>query len=292
MIQFLIFTFFFFNYSFAANHTYNVKKLGAKSNGKSDCTEVFLDAWAAACATPNPVTIYVPTGRYLLSNAVFNGKSCKNKAITIRIKGTLVAPSDYNVIADAGAWLKFNGVTGVNILGGTLDGQGVSLWDCKISGMSCPQGATNIGSLGKSLHEEGVRNVTVKTSTFINTQNGVRIKTWSRQSNAFVRNVLFQDLDIINARNPIIIDQNYCPGHHDCPTEGASGVQISNITYQDVHGTSASKVAVKLDCSETNPCTGITLNRVMLTYNNKSAIASCDNAQGNDSDYDWPDCFI
>lgn len=75
----------------------------------------------------------------------------------------------------------------------------------------------SIGSLGWELNEPGVQNVTVKTVTFSGTQNGVRIKSWGRPSNGFVRNVFFQDAIMVNVQNPIVIDQNYCPNNKDCP---------------------------------------------------------------------------
>ena len=77
----------------------------------------------------------------------------------------------------------------------------------------------SIGSLGWDLQEAGVQNVTVKSSTFTGSQNGVRIKTWARSSNGFVRDVLFQHAVMINVQNPIIIDQNYCPHNNDCPNQ-------------------------------------------------------------------------
>ncbi|KAL8491693.1 hypothetical protein ACS0TY_023336 [Phlomoides rotata] len=376
MIQILIpILLYFSSPSFAANPSYNVQSFGAKSDGKSDCTKAFLGAWGAACAITAPATIYVPRGRYLLQNAYFSGDSCKNTAITIHIDGTLVAPSDYNIIGKTGSWLKFERVTGVSIDGGTLDGQGAALWACKDSGKSCPKGTTSltlhdskniringlssinsqmfhilvngcknvnlmnmkisapgnspntdgihvqqssgvtimnshigtgddcvsigpgasnlwiqnlacgpghgvsIGSLGWILEEAGVQNVTLKTTTFTGTQNGVRVKTWARPSNGFVRDVTFQHLSMVNVKNPIVIDQNYCPDHKNCPGQ-TSGVKISDVTYQDIHGTSATQVAMKFDCSKTHPCSGITLDEVNLTYRGKSAIASCANAGG------------
>ena len=60
----------------------------------------------------------------------------------------------------------------------------------------------------------------------------------------------------------------------------ASGVKISDVTYQDIHGTSATEVAVKFDCSSKNPCSGIKLEDVNLTYNNQNAEASCENVGG------------
>lgn len=67
------------------------------------------------------------------------------------------------------------------------------------------------------MQENGVQNVTVKSATFTNTQNGVRIKTWGRPSKGFARNILFQDNVMVNVENPIIIDQNYCPDNKGCP---------------------------------------------------------------------------
>ncbi|XP_061356010.1 polygalacturonase-like [Gastrolobium bilobum] len=152
-----------------------------------------------------------------------------------------------------------------------------NLW---IENVACGPGhGISIGSLGKDLNEPGVQNVTVKTVTFTGTQNGVRIKTWGRPSNGFVRNVVFQDAIMVNVQNPIVIDQHYCPGNKDCPGQ-ASGVKISDVAYQDIHGTSQTQVAVKFDCSSEYPCSGIRMEDVKLTYNNQVAQASCNNAGG------------
>ncbi|KAK7317919.1 hypothetical protein RJT34_02546 [Clitoria ternatea] len=355
--------------------TYNVVSFGAKPDGKTDSTKAFLNAWSKACASPNPASIYVPQGRFLLKTATFNGQ-CANKAISITIDGTLVAPSTYEVIGNSDVWLHFERVDGVSIRGGVLDAQGNALWECKNSKHSnCPTGATtlgftnsnniaisgltsmnsqmfhivingcqnvkaqrvkvmaagnspntdgihvqlsshvtilnskirtgddcisigpgtshlwieniacgpghgiSIGSLGRSLNEPGVQNVTVKTVTFTGTQNGVRIKTWGRPSYGFVRNVVFQDAIMVNVENPILIDQNYCPDNKGCPGQ-ASGVKISDVRYENIHGTSATQVAMKFDCSSKYPCSGIRLEDVKLTYNNQPAISSCNHADG------------
>ncbi|WMV15175.1 hypothetical protein MTR67_008560 [Solanum verrucosum] len=372
-----IFFLFLFNSSLAANtNIYNVQNYGAKSDGKTDSSKAFLSAWSAACASNTPATINVPIGKYLIHNANFNGQTCKSKAITIRIDGTLLAPSDYNVIGNDENWIKFEKVNGISIYGGTFDGQGAALWACKKSNSkNCPDGTTaltfynsnniimsgvtvqnsqkfqilvdgchnvklqgmkvlaqgnspntdgihvklssgvsimksqigtgddcisigpgtsnlwiegiacgpghgiSIGSLGWKQQELGVRNVTVKTVTFSGTTNGVRVKTWARPSSGFVRNILFQHIVMVNVKNPILIDQNYCPNHESCPHQG-SGIKISDVTYQDIRGTSATKIAVKLDCSITNPCSGIILEDLNLSYQNQQTEASCVNARG------------
>ncbi|XP_070047437.1 polygalacturonase-like [Nicotiana tomentosiformis] len=120
--------------------TLNVINLGAKPDGQTDSTRALLTAWAAACGSLKPATIFVPQGKYLVKQAHFKGK-CKNRAITFQIDGTLIAPSDYNVIGNSKNWIMFQGVDGVSIHGGILDGQGTSLWSCKASGKNCPSGA-------------------------------------------------------------------------------------------------------------------------------------------------------
>ena len=77
--------------------------------------------------------------------------------------------------------------------------------------------AGSIGSLGKGYEEKGVENVTVKTAVFTGTENGLRIKTWGRPSEGFVKGVVFEHAVMQNVRNPITIDQNYCPDEKRCP---------------------------------------------------------------------------
>lgn len=59
-----------------------------------------------------------------------------------------------------------------------------------------------------------------------------------------------------------------------------SGVKVSDVRYEDIHGTSATEVAMRFDCSSKNPCTGIKLQDVKLTYRNKAPQSSCANAGG------------
>ncbi|CAI9289850.1 unnamed protein product [Lactuca saligna] len=368
--------FLLFQYSYSAKVTYNVLSFGAKANGRLDSRSAFLKAWGLACNSTNPAIIYAPVGRYLIGSAItFSGQACKSKAITMKIDGTLVAPSTYNAIGNAQVWIKFYRTNRVTISGGTLDAQGSSLWACKSSGKTCPKGATtlgiyhsqntvisnlrslnsqmfhillyactnaklqgvsisapglspntdgihlssstgvtilnskistgddcvsigpgnsnvwiekvvcgpghgiSIGSLGWDVIEAGVQNVTVKTATFIGSDNGLRIKTWARRSNGFVKDVVFQHASMVNVKNPILIDANYCPNNENCPNQ-VSGVKISNVLYEDVHGTSATRVAVKFDCRKGKPCTNIRLKDVNLKFGGQPAVSSCSYAAG------------
>ncbi|KAL1191232.1 Polygalacturonase [Cardamine amara subsp. amara] len=176
--------------------------------------------------------------------------------------------------------------SGVTISGGTIAtgddcialSQGSrNIW---IERVNCGPGhGISIGSLGDYANEEGVQNITVTSSVFTKTQNGVRIKTWARPSNGFVKNVVFRNLIMRNVGNPLIIDQNYCPNGNGCPRQ-SSGVKISGVTFANIKGTSSTPIAMTLDCSGSNHCTGIRLQDIKLTYMRRSSASSCRNAHG------------
>ncbi|KAK1379418.1 polygalacturonase-like [Heracleum sosnowskyi] len=208
---------------------------------------------------------------------VVNG--CQN----VKMKGLKVLASGNSPNTDGIHVQLSSGVTILNTKISTGDdciSIGAGTTDLWIEKVFCGPGhGISIGSLGKDLKEPGVENVTVKTVTFSGTQNGARIKTWGRPSSGFARNILFQHITMKNVKNPLVIDQNYCPNKRDCPGQ-ISGVKISDVTYQDIHGTSAADIAVKFDCSKENPCDGIKLEKVKLTYRNQPAEAFCSNAAG------------
>ncbi|CDP19167.1 unnamed protein product [Coffea canephora] len=190
--------------------------------------------------------------------------------------------------------------TGVTIVGSTIKtgddcisiGPGtMNLW---ISNIGCGPGhGISIGSLGNSYHEAGVQNVTVTDSVFTNTENGVRIKSWAKPGGSYARSLLFKNLIMTSVAYPIIIDQKYCPDN-SCPHQ-SSGVKVSQVIYRNIKGTSATQQAVKFDCSSSNPCSGITLQDIKLTYLNrfyKPTVAYCSNAIGRQSGAVFPkSCF-
>ena len=59
-----------------------------------------------------------------------------------------------------------------------------------------------------------------------------------------------------------------------------SAVQVKNVVYKNIKGTSASEVAVKFDCSKTYPCQGILLQNVNLhREGDRTAKALCKNVK-------------
>lgn len=141
---------------------------------------------------------------------------------------------------------------------------GAGTRDLLIQRVACGPGhGISIGSLGHQLEEEGVQNVTVRSVVFTGTQSGMRIKSWA--SKGFVKGVVFKNAVMNNVLFPIVIDQNYCPGIEGCPTSN-SGIQISQVTYSNIKGTSATEVAMKFDCSKSHPCKDIRVEDIKLVY--------------------------
>ncbi|XP_074364680.1 exopolygalacturonase-like [Apium graveolens] len=141
-------------------------------------------------------------------------------------------------------------------------GQGST--NINVTGVNCGPGhGISIGSIGKVAEDKSVQGVQVQSSTLTSTQNGLRIKSWAPSYPVNVSDVTYQNITIDNANNPIIIDQTYCYADEQCP--GDSKVQISNVKYIGVTGTSASPVAVDLQCSNSMPCQDIYLENIDLS---------------------------
>lgn len=136
-VFFILLPLLFLAFSTLAMAAYNVVDFGARPDGRTNSANPFLKAWTMACSSRNPADIYIPKGRFFISQALFLGP-CNNVAIRILIKGTIVASSRYDISLKC---LHLKNVQGVSIHGGTLDGRGQALWACKKAGRNCPTGS-------------------------------------------------------------------------------------------------------------------------------------------------------
>ncbi|XP_027190499.2 probable polygalacturonase At3g15720 [Cicer arietinum] len=132
-----------------------------------------------------------------------------------------------------------------------------------------PDHGMSIG-LGKDHSYETVEEVHVHNCTFIGTTNGARIKTFLGGS-GYARKITFDQIYLQNVSNPIIIDQHY----------GDSYVEVSEVTYHGIDGTSASDIAIKLDCSSLG-CSNIVMDQINIvsSQKEKKVNAFCQNLQG------------
>ncbi|KAF3451087.1 hypothetical protein FNV43_RR07176 [Rhamnella rubrinervis] len=290
----------------------HVVSYGAKADGKTDSTKAFLKAWVWACSSgatmlkavefrgpcKNRVTVEIdgtlvaPTNHWAMGNsgnwilfvqvnrlAVYggtldakgaafwackrSGKSCPvgARSITINWANDIVISGSTSINSQL-SHMVINScnnvlVRNVNLIASSQSPNTDGTKNLFMKNINCGPGhGVSIGSLGKVLKEDGVQNVTLTDAVFTGSDNGVRIKSWARPSNGIT-----------------------APNNQGCPQQ-SSGVKISGVTYRNIKGTSATAEAIKFDCSRSNPCRGIRLQDIKLTYRNRPASSSCNNIRG------------
>ncbi|CAD6336311.1 unnamed protein product [Miscanthus lutarioriparius] len=72
--------------------SFDITKLGASGNGKTDSTKAVQEAWTSACGGTGKQTILIPKGDYLVGPLNFTGP-CKGD-VTIQVDGNLLATTD------------------------------------------------------------------------------------------------------------------------------------------------------------------------------------------------------
>ncbi|CAM0911741.1 unnamed protein product [Alopecurus aequalis] len=153
--------------------------------------------------------------------------------------------------------------------------------DVVVTGVICGPGhGISVGSLGREEGEEDVCGLVIRNCTVRGTTNGLRIKTWPGSPPGRASNITFEDITMANVSNPIVIDQHYCPHDHCSDVDRPSLVQISDVTFRRIEGTSSSKVAVQLRCSEERPCSGVRLDGINLRCGDQPCHAQFANVRG------------
>ncbi|KAK4790624.1 hypothetical protein SAY86_017928 [Trapa natans] len=227
---------------------YDVVSWGARADGKTDSSKSFLSAWASACSSSGASTVYVPKGSYCVKTAAFNGP-CKSSSITFKINGTLLAPSDYGVIGNSANWIIFHHVTGLNVYGGTLNGQGSGLWACKNTGKSCPDGATNLEfSNSKNIIVSGLSSVNSQMfHIVIVISGGENVKLQGVKVTASRASPNTDGIHVSQSTGVTILNSRIGTGD-DCVSigPGASNLWIENIVCVPGHGISIGSLGQNL----------------------------------------------
>ncbi|CAO2192532.1 unnamed protein product [Urochloa humidicola] len=141
---------------------------------------------------------------------------------------------------------------------------GAGCSDVRVENITCGHGhGISIGSLGARGTRACVSNVTVRNARILDSDNGLRIKTWQGGAGA-VSAVEFAGVQLRNVKNCIVIDQYYCLGSA-CANQ-TSAVRVAGVAYRDVRGTYNPRggAPIRLACSDAVPCTGITMSGVEL----------------------------
>jgi polygalacturonase len=123
--------------SSSSQSVFSLDRYGARGDGSHDDTQALARAWKAACTSPRPAVLLVPSAkRYLLKVVSLSGP-CKSN-VTFTVKGTLVASpnrADWSD-KDKNHWIVFRSVNKLTVNGGgTIDGNGDKWWphSCKIN---------------------------------------------------------------------------------------------------------------------------------------------------------------
>lgn len=141
---------------------------------------------------------------------------------------------------------------------------GAGCSDVHVENITCGHGhGISIGSLGVHNTHACVSNVTVRNVRILDSDNGVRIKTWQGGAGA-VSAVEFAGVQMQNVKNCIVIDQYYCLGH-GCANQ-TSAVRVAGVAYRDIRGTYNPQAGapIRLACSDAVACTDITMSGVEL----------------------------
>ncbi|KAF7836885.1 polygalacturonase [Senna tora] len=151
-----------------------------------------------------------------------------------------------------------------------------------IEGVTCgPSHGISIGSLGVHNSQACVSNLTVRNAIIKESDNGLRIKTWQGGTGS-VAGLNFENIQMENVRNCIIIDQYYCLSK-ECLNQ-TSAVHVNDVSYRNIKGTYDVRTPpIHFACSDTVACTNITLSEVELFPHEGELLDDpfCWNAYGN-----------
>jgi len=149
-----------------------------------------------------------------------------------------------------------------------------------VSKVVCGPGhGISIGSLGDDNSRAEVSGITIDSVQLYGTTNGARIKTYQGGS-GYAKDITFQNMVMYDVKNPIIIDQNYCDKAKPCEAQG-SAVEVSNVVFKNIRGTTTTKDAIKMNCSKNVPCQDITLQNINLKmqHGKGNTQSTCQNAK-------------
>ena len=139
-----------------------------------------------------------------------------------------------------------------------------------------------------------VSNIIVRNTVIRDSDNGLRVKTWQGGTGS-VSNLLFENIQMENVLNCIIVDQYYCQSK-ECRNE-TSAVRVFDVQYRNIKGTYDVRSApIHFACSDTVACTNITMSEVELLPEEGELVDDpfCWNAYGTQETLTIPpiDCLL
>ncbi|KAK4768735.1 hypothetical protein SAY86_026885 [Trapa natans] len=256
----------------------HIDGLAITGNGKFD--GLGQSAWNFNNCKKNPNCRDLPTSIQLefIENSVVSGISSLNskyfhikilQSNSITIDGVGITAPENSPNADGIHISNSQNIRILNSIISTGDdcvSMGAGSTNILVYNVTCGPGhGISIGSLGKYDNEADVNGITVDKCTLSGTSNGLRIKTWPSDVQMTAYNITFNDVVMDNTYNPIIIDQQYCSSK-GCDQSRSSSVQIKDVWFKNIRGTSKSQSAVNIQCSRRFPCYDINFSNINLLY--------------------------
>ncbi|RAH51972.1 rhamnogalacturonase A precursor [Aspergillus piperis CBS 112811] len=132
-------------------------------------------------------------------------------------------------------------------------------------------GGTAIGSLGTGTNISDIH----YRNLYLNRADACFLK--SNNGDGVVKNIIWENVIVHGGPYPLAIDEAWGDDR------GSVGVQVSNLTFRNWHGesASASRPVIRLQCDSDIPCYDITIDNVNLWANDTSYVVwLCENAYG------------
>lgn len=140
--------------------------------------------------------------------------------------------------------------------------------DVYVKNVTCYEsGAMVIGSLGNPASTpDYVENVVFEDITAIHSSNAAWIKTYP--GTGYVRNITFRNINFQDVNQPIYVT----PCIYTWQNCDSSRLKISDVTWENITGTSRYNVGAGLYCSRNIPCTGFKFKNIDIKPKNGGSI--------------------
>jgi galacturan 1,4-alpha-galacturonidase len=146
----------------------------------------------------------------------------------------------------------------------------------------------SMGSIGQYPGvKDYISNAWIQNVTLLNGQNGARLKAWAGPNvgYGYIDNITYKDIHIENTDHPVVLDQCYFNINETTCAKYPSNVNITNINFINIAGTSSGKegkVVADLRCSPGATCNGIRLQGINITSpTGWPSVIVCENIKGN-----------
>ncbi|OJJ53329.1 hypothetical protein ASPSYDRAFT_525516 [Aspergillus sydowii CBS 593.65] len=126
----------------------------------------------------------------------------------------------------------------------------------------------------------------IENVTLLNGENGARLKAWAGEGVGYgrINNITYKNIHIENTDYPILLDQCYFNIPSDECASYPSHVNVTNIVFENVSGTSSGAegdVVAELICSPNAVCEGIELKNIDLaTPEGEEGVVVCEGVTG------------